>query len=53
MSGVPREIDETAWIDGWPFHRFFLRVFLPLVRSGVRVAADWGLPLLATTLRWA
>ena len=56
MSGVPREIDETAWIDGWPFHRFFLRVFLPLVKSGVGVTAffcfmfSWVELLLARTL---
>jgi glycerol transport system permease protein len=56
MSGIPREIDETAWIDGWPFHRFFLRVFLPLVKSGVGVAAffcfmfSWVELLLARTL---
>ena len=26
MSGVPREIDETAQIDGYSFPRFFLRI---------------------------
>ena len=24
MSGVPREIDETAYLDGYSFPRFFL-----------------------------
>ena len=31
MSGVPREIDETAYIDGYSFPRFFLRIFLPMM----------------------
>ncbi len=25
MSGVPRELDETAFVDGYPFWRFFVR----------------------------
>ncbi|MEY4582981.1 MAG: hypothetical protein RL701_7684 [Pseudomonadota bacterium] len=56
MSGVPREIDETAYIDGYSFPRFFLRVFLPLIRSGVGVTAffcfmfSWVELLLARTL---
>ena len=29
MSGVPREIDETAYVDGYSFPRFFLTIFLP------------------------
>ena len=36
MSGVPREIDETAYIDGYCFPRFFVSIFLPLIRSGDR-----------------
>ena len=28
MSGIPREIDETAYIDGYSFPRFFLQIFL-------------------------
>jgi glycerol transport system permease protein len=39
MSGVPREIDETAYIDGYSFPRFFLTIFLPLIKAGVGVAA--------------
>ena len=56
MSGVPREIDETAYIDGYSFPRFFLRVFLPLIRSGIGVTAffcfmfSWVELLLARTL---
>jgi glycerol transport system permease protein len=56
MSGVPREIDETAYLDGYSFPRFFLRIFLPLIRSGVGVTAffcfmfSWVELLLARTL---
>jgi len=56
MSGVPREIDETAFIDGHGFFGFFVRIFLPLVRSGVGVTAffcfmfSWVELLLARTL---
>jgi glycerol transport system permease protein len=56
MSGVPREIDETAAIDGWSFPAFFVRLFLPLIASGVGVAAffcfmfSWVELLLARTL---
>jgi glycerol transport system permease protein len=56
MSGVPREIDETAYVDGYSFPRFFVRLFLPLVRAGVGVTAffcfmfSWVELLLARTL---
>ncbi len=56
MSGVPREIDETAYIDGYGFFHFFARIFLPLIGSGVGVAAffcfmfSWVELLLARTL---
>jgi len=39
MSGVPREIDETAFIDGYSFPRFFITIFIPLIRAGVGVTA--------------
>jgi glycerol transport system permease protein len=39
MSGIPREIDETAYIDGFSFPRFFLTIFIPLIKSGIGVAA--------------
>ncbi len=56
MSSVPRSIDETAYIDGYRFPRFFITVFLPLVRSGIGVTAffcfmfSWVELLLARTL---
>jgi glycerol transport system permease protein len=39
MSGIPREIDETAFIDGYSFARFFRKIFFPLIGPGVGVAA--------------
>lgn len=56
MSGVPREIDETAYLDGYSFPRFFFTIFLPLIRAGVGVTAffcfmfSWVELLLARTL---
>ncbi|MFQ3175963.1 MAG: glycerol transport system permease protein [Psychromonas sp.] len=56
MSGVPREIDETAYIDGYTFPKFFVKIFLPLIRSGIGVTAffifmfSWVELLLARTL---
>jgi len=56
MSGIPKEIDETAAIDGYSFPRFFARIFLPLIRSGIGVTAffcfmfSWVELLLARTL---
>jgi glycerol transport system permease protein len=56
MSGIPREIDETAFIDGYSFPRFFTTIFIPLIRSGVGVTAffcfmfSWVELLLARTL---
>ena len=56
IAGVPREIDETAAIDGYSFPRFFLKLFLPLIANGIGVTAffcfmfSWVEQLLATTL---
>ncbi|MCG8567005.1 MAG: carbohydrate ABC transporter permease [Desulfobacterales bacterium] len=56
MSGVPREIDETAFIDGYRFPRFFVTIFIPLIKSGIGVTAffcfmfSWVELLLARTL---
>ncbi|MDD9303239.1 MAG: carbohydrate ABC transporter permease [Desulfobacter sp.] len=56
MSGVPKEVDETAYIDGYSFVRFFTRIFIPLIRSGVGVTAffcfmfSWVELLFARTL---
>jgi len=56
MSGVPKEIDETAYIDGYSFPKFFARIFVPLIASGIGVAAffcfmfSWVELLIARTL---
>ena len=56
MSGVPKELDETAYVDGYSFPRFFVRIFIPTIASGIGVAAffcfmfSWVEMLLAKTL---
>jgi glycerol transport system permease protein len=56
MRGVPKEIDETAYIDGYSFGKFFVKIFMPLISSGIGVAAffcfmfSWVELLLSRTL---
>ena len=56
VSGVPREIDETAFLDGYSFPKFFVKILVPLIASGIGVAAffcfmfSWVELLLARTL---
>jgi glycerol transport system permease protein len=56
MRGVPKEIDETAYIDGYSFPRFFVKIFMPLISSGIGVVAffcfmfSWVELLLSRTL---
>ncbi len=56
MSGVPKELDETAYVDGYSFPRFFTRIFMPAIKSGIGVTAffcfmfSWVELLLAKTL---
>ena len=56
MSGVPRELDELAFIDGYSFPRFFTKIFMPAIAAGIGVAAffcfmfSWVELLLAKTL---
>ncbi len=56
MSGIPKEIDETAYIDGYSFPTFFVKIFMPLIASGIGVTAffcfmfSWVELLLAKTL---
>ena len=56
MSGVPKELDETAYVDGYPFWRFFIKIFIPTIAAGIGVAAffcfmfSWVELLLAKTL---
>jgi glycerol transport system permease protein len=56
MSGISKEIDEIAFIDGYSLPRFFITIFIPLIRAGVGVTAffcfmfSWVELLLARTL---
>jgi len=56
MSGVPKEIDETAYLDGYNFPRFFATIFIPMIKTGIGVTAffcfmfSWIEVLLARTL---
>src|SRR5258707_7937327 len=56
MSGVPKELDETAYVDGYSFWRFFFRIFMPTIAAGIGVACffcfmfSWVELLLAKTL---
>ena len=56
MSGVPKELDETAYIDGHSFWSFFIRIFMPTIAAGIGVAMffcfmfSWVELLLAKTL---
>ena len=56
MSGVPKELDETAYVDGYSFPRFFFKIFVPTIKAGIGVAMffcfmfSWVELLLAKTL---
>ncbi|MCE8509793.1 carbohydrate ABC transporter permease [Ruegeria pomeroyi] len=56
MRGIPKELDETAFVDGYSFPRFFSTIFVPSIKAGVGVAAffcfmfSWVEMLLAKTL---
>jgi glycerol transport system permease protein len=56
MRGIPRAIDETAFIDGYGFMKFFGKIFLPLIKQGIAVTAffcfmfSWVELLLSRTL---
>ena len=56
MSGVPKELDELAFIDGYSFPQFFRKFLLPGIASGIGVTAffcfmfSWVELLLAKTL---
>jgi glycerol transport system permease protein len=56
MSGVPKALDETAFVDGYSFPRFFFRIFIPTIGAGIGVACffcfmfSWVELLLAKTL---
>lgn len=39
ISEIPREFDETAFIDGYSLPRFFLTLLIPALAPGIAVAA--------------
>ena len=39
MSAVPKELDETAYVDGYSFPRFFVKIFIPTITAGIGVTA--------------
>lgn len=56
MSGVPKQLDETAYVDGYSFWKFFFKIFIPTIAAGIGVAMffcfmfSWVELLLAKTL---
>jgi glycerol transport system permease protein len=56
MSGVPKQLDETAYVDGYSFPAFFFKIFIPTIAAGIGVAMffcfmfSWVEMLLAKTL---
>ena len=56
MSSIPKELDETAYVDGYSFPAFFFKIFVPNIGAGIGVAAffcfmfSWVELLLAKTL---
>lgn len=46
MSGIPKELDETAYLDGYSFWRFFIRIFIPTIAATMtRTASSSGYEL--------
>lgn len=39
MTAIPRELDETAFVDGYSVPRFFVKILIPLMAPGIGVAA--------------
>jgi len=39
ISAVPRELDETAFLDGYSLPRFFIRHLIPVIAPGIGVTA--------------
>ena len=56
ISAVPKELDETAYVDGYYFWRFFFKIFIPTITAGIGIAMffcfmfSWVELLLAKTL---
>ena len=39
LSAIPKELDETAFLDGYSIPRFFYKILIPLMMPGIGVAA--------------
>lgn len=39
ISAIPKELDETAFIDGYSFTQFFVKILIPLMAPGIAVAS--------------
>lgn len=56
MSGIPKELDETVYLDGYLFWRSFIKIFIPIIAAGIGVVMffcfmySWVELLLAKTL---
>ena len=56
FNRVPKELDETAYVDGYSFWRFFFKIFIPTITAGIGITMffcfmfSWVELLLAKTL---
>jgi glycerol transport system permease protein len=39
ISAVPKELDEIAWLDGYSFPQFFVKILVPAIAPGIGVTA--------------
>ena len=39
VSAIPKELDETSFLDGHSFFHFFTRIFIPLMAPGIAVTS--------------
>lgn len=39
IDAIPRELDETAFIDGYSLPGFFLKILIPMIKPGLGIAA--------------
>ncbi len=39
MDAIPREIDETAFIDGYSLPQYFAKILIPMIKPGIGIAA--------------
>jgi glycerol transport system permease protein len=56
MNGVPKDLDEAAFVDGYSFVGFFRKIFIPVIAPGIGVTAfflfifSWSELLLGSVL---